>query len=111
MSLHAHYASESTDCDGRMSDAYVITMNDDEQTDQFGDLRFQERVLGHVVSLTGFGGRLSVDVDEDDGTVRLSWSEQTDEGGRSADAYFCTDESCDTLDYSHRDHAAEAMGY
>jgi hypothetical protein len=43
-------------------------------------------------------------------TKRLNWTEQTDEGGRTAEATFCTDE-CDTQASLYRDHRAEAAGY
>lgn len=106
--LHAHYESSSTDCDGRMDRSYVIVPNDDERASEFGDIEFQERVLGNVVSMTGLGGTLRVETEP---AIRLIWSEATDEGGRSVEATFCNDESCDETEYSQRDHAAEAMGY
>lgn len=109
MKLHAHYESSSVDCDGRMDRSYVISPNDDERASEFGDLEFKERVLGNVVSVTGLGGTLTVTTFED-GTARLSWGEQTDEGSRSVEATFCEDD-CDDAEYSQRDHSAEAMGY
>lgn len=112
--LHAHVETHATDCDGPLSSGYLLTMNDHEQADQFGDIKFMERVVSHVVNVYSLfrSGTLQVDcLDESSTEKRLSWSEQTEEGHRSVEATICTDD-CDLSEDSwRRDHQAEAAGY
>lgn len=112
--LHAHVSTASRDCDGPLYDEWVTSLNDDEiaEHDQaqgvndFHDLHFKERVLGNHVSFhTEFGVTVKVTAEG------FSMHEQTDEGYRSAEVYWCEDEDCDPNAYSHRDIYAEMMGY
>lgn len=112
MTIHAHVETYSTDCDGALSSGHLMTQNDDERDSQFGDIEFHERVVGYVVNTFSLlaDGTLRV-TRLSDGDVRLSWSEATEEGGRSIEATICTDD-CDLGESSwRRDHQAEAAGY
>jgi len=113
--LHAHVESESADCDGRYSRDYVLTMWDDEKTDEMGDLKFESRVIGDVVS-TNYPGTLTVTPADPSDPIRdpamLEWSASTEEGFEAKVVRFCRDADCD-LDEpgTQRDHSAEAAGY
>lgn len=101
--VHAHISEQSRDCDGTYSSGRMEVMTHEEQADEFGDLHFQQRILGNVVTLHG-QGRLEVTPEG------LSWHERTDEGFRAADVRWCTDE-CANESAWQRDHRAEEMGY
>lgn len=106
MTLHAHYESYATDCDGPISRDFVLDMYDDED-----EYAFQQRVLLAVVSTHTFhGGKLEVVNDDEYSLMRYVWSEATEEGGRHVEATFCTDD-CDLTETSYRDYQAEAAGY
>lgn len=114
--LHAHIETYATDCDGALSGGYLLTMND-EEVDRaagggFGDIQFHNRVLSHVVNTYSIMATGSLTVTRlEDGDVRLSWSEATEEGGRNIEATICTD-PCDLgEDAWRRDHQAEEAGY
>jgi hypothetical protein len=100
--LHAHVDSRSRDCDGTYSSGYVCEMTTEERTGEFGDLRFQERVLGNAVTLHGHG---TLEVTPDG----MSWWETTDEGYRAVEVRWCEDD-CPEASWQ-RDHRAEEMGY
>jgi hypothetical protein len=93
---------------------YVTEMNDDEiamheqanGVNDFSDFEFKSRVLSNHVSWSPLV-HVDVRVTEDGFTT----SEQTDEGGRSAEVRWCEDESCDPNAASQRDVYAEMMGY
>lgn len=118
MTYHAHIDSAARDCDGLYTRDHVMSLsalegmqNDNGSGD--GDYAFESRVLRSVVSLTGFGGTLTVirgDVDNGEGWTRMEWSEATDEGYRNIDVRFCRDD-CDDAVSHFRDHTAEAAGY
>jgi hypothetical protein len=109
--LHAHFASDATDCDGRITRDWVVTMTKKERTGEFGDIHFHDRIVADVVNTYSLmrTGALTV-VKFEDGSVRLTWGEPTDEGGRQVEATICRD-ACDTGEKSYRDHRAESMGY
>lgn len=104
---HAHIAITSRDCDSTYENDYVAQRHDDED-----EWDFRSRIIGGMVSFSGFGGTLTVEHDPDDhddlGTAE--WSESTEEGFRHAHARFCNDD-CDTGERRYRDRTAEAMGY
>lgn len=111
--MHAHIEWESQDCDGRFIGSYAVTMNDEERSSKFlGTTDFQYRVLASVANVGARRGTLTVEETED-GTPLLYWSEATDEGGRSVEATFYTDEEYCGSDHTttRRDHQAEAAGY
>lgn len=110
--LHAHFQTYSTDCDGAISRDYVEPMNDEEQESEYGDIKFHNRVISTVVNTYSlmYEGSLKVTNEEDNG-VRLFWHEATEEGGRSVEALICKDESCNLTAHGYRDHRAESMGY
>lgn len=114
--LHAHISTASSDCDGPQYNEWVQTMNDDERAEDavaskrgynnFSDLQFKERILCNHVSLhSEFGVTVKGDADG------FFMNEPTEEGYRSAEVRWCTDEDCDTDERSHRDVFAEQMGY
>lgn len=106
--LHAHMSSRSRDCDGTYDKEHVMIMTAEEQTDQFGDYEFRNRVVASMVSFSGMGGTLTV---QTEGNETADWYEQTEEGFRHVEAAFCTDESCDPTARFYQDHTAESMGY
>ncbi len=99
--LHAHYESETTDCDGRYTRAYAVVANQGEDEDDF-----RTRLLGSVV---GEQGRLEV-VAIGDGTTRFEWGEPTEEGQRHVQVETCR-KACDLDQSLFRDHSAEKAGY
>jgi len=102
--LHAHTSSKSRDCDGDYSSGgNVYEMTTQERCEEFGDLHFQQRVVGYTVSLHGHG-ELKVTPEG------VEWYETTDEGYRATDVQWCSDE-CPAERSWQRDHRAEAMGY
>lgn len=111
--IHAHIETYATDCDGPISRTYMLTMNDEERADDFGDITFVNRMVAHVVSAysTFHGGNLTI-TNDDEYSVgkRLEWNEVTEEGHRNVVANICTDD-CDDERPTYRDHRAEAMGY
>ena len=111
--MHAHIDWTAQDCDGTLSGSHALTMTEEEQASDFGDLEFQGRVLSDVVNVGARHGTLTVEEDEDDGTPRLDWSESTEEGGRTVSAVFYADDACCLSDHAttRRDHTAEAAGY
>lgn len=112
-SLHAHFESYTTDCDGPITREYVLTMTDDEKTDGMGDLHFCERVLCSVANVYGLFRRGTLRIEcEDEGSDEktLTWNEVTEEGTRHVVARICSDD-CDTGETTYRDHRAEAAGY
>ena len=111
MKLHAHFEKASRDCDGLYTQDYVITMTDEEIASEFGDIEFTDRVVASVVNAYSLDstGTLSV-VRLDDGDVRMSWREPTEEGYTSTEVTLCKDD-CDTGEHSYRDHTAESEGY
>lgn len=110
--LHAHVSTAHADCDGPFYRDYVTALNDDERAEHerqngvndFHDLHFKERVMGNHVS---FHGHVKVSVTPEGFTMY----EQTDEGYRSAEVYWCEDADCDPHAASQRDVYAEMMGY
>jgi hypothetical protein len=78
-------------------------MTFEEQTEQFGDLIFKDRVVTDVINLHGHG-RLDVT------PAGVSWYEDTDEGYRASSVTWCEDE-CGPESPWQRDHRAESMGY
>jgi hypothetical protein len=111
--LHAHMDSRSRDCDGPLDRNWVATMPDAEDgaSDDDREFAFRRQVLASVVNIQPLHtGTLTVTSFED-GTSRLSWHEETDEGFHAVEATFCTDETCDLGASGQRDYYAEAMGY
>lgn len=108
MALHAHMETYEKDCDGPVSDSWVATKRADED-----DIDFHDRILRNVASVYAIlsTGALEVTRFEEDDSIRLSWSEVTEEGFRNREATICKDEGCDTDETSHRDYYAEEMGY
>lgn len=106
MTYHAHYESAAQDCDGLYTRDYILAPSGDED-----EWQFENHVLTMVVDTAPkYGGTLTVSPRFDDGTHRLEWHEQTDEGYRHREATFCRDD-CDFAESSFRDHTAEAAGY
>jgi hypothetical protein len=101
--LHAHVSTRSRDCDGTYTGGYVAEMTLEERCDRNGDLHFQQRMIGHAVTLHGYG-RLDVTPNG------VEWYEDTDEGSHAVDMVWCSDE-CDAERPWQRDHRAEEMGY
>lgn len=109
--LHAHVETYEVDCDGPISRDYVLTLQDAEREDQYGDIDFHRRVTGTIINTYSLLSEGNLKVTKlNDGSTRLSWSEVTDEGHRNAEATFCTDE-CNLTAHGYRDHRAESMGY
>lgn len=109
--LHAHIETAASDCDGLITRDYVMTMTDEERASEFGDLEFHDRVVTSVVNTYSLDGEATLKVSRlNDGSVRISWTEPTEEGYRNSEATFCTDD-CDDEESSYRDHRAESMGY
>lgn len=101
--LHAHVETEQRDCDGLYTGGQVYEMVTEERADeQFGELRFKNRVFTSVVSLHGYGQATVT-------PTGLVWHERTEEGHRVADVTWCEDE-CGAESWQ-RDHTAEAAGY
>ena len=111
--LHAHVSTSGSDCDGRVTDEYVTTMNQDELDhsarargiNDFSDLMFKARVLSNHVSFSPLD-KVQVEVSENGFTMY----EVTEEGCRTAEVIWCEDE-CDGSVASHTDLYAEMMGY
>lgn len=114
MTLHAHFETYSTDCDGAISRDWVRVQTEEQAAAEFGDIHFHDSVVADVVNTYSLlaSGSLRVERlgDAHDAPVRLSWSEATEEGGRQVEATICQDD-CDLGEHHYRDHAAEAMGY
>lgn len=118
--LHAHIAHDTTDCDGRITTSYLMTMTDDDRArkvaaagvNDFTDIEFTDRVVSTIVNAYSLEGEATLTVTRlGDGDVRLVWSEPTEEGHRFSEATLCTD-PCDLGERStYRDHRAESMGY
>lgn len=111
--LHAHIDTYAVDCDGPISNSYVMTMNDDEKASEFGDIEFHNRVVASVVNTYSIFQQGTLRVTSGEGAdyvAMLEWSEQTEEGGRSTSAFICEND-CDTGERSYRDHRAEDAGY
>jgi hypothetical protein len=112
--LHAHVSTASADCDGPMYRDYVTSLNDVELlmhekangVNDFHDLEFKSRVLSNHVS---FHSEFGVQASITEGGFTMH--EQTDEGYRSAEVYWCEDAECDPNSYSQRDVFAEQMNY
>lgn len=112
--LHAHVTATSTDCDGPLDTDYVICLNDEEITEHekaagvndFHDLYFKARVLGHLATFCPEQQQKIV-IDAEG----IETQETTEEGYRHSQARWCEDPDCDTDERSRRDHFAEAMGY
>lgn len=102
-SLHAHIATESSDCDGRYSRTYIEVMRDDEAESEWADLDFQARVLGSHV---GFHESGELTFNSNGFNVHT----RTDEGYRDVTVDWCTDDDTDERG-TFRDHRAESMGY
>ena len=120
MNIHAHVETYSTDCDGPIVYDYVITPNEEEIAEHeakngvndFSDIQFHHRVVAHVVNTYSLYSQGTLTVNKlEDGSVRLSWTEQTDEGSRNVEATICEDEGCDTGVTRYRDIRAEEAGY
>lgn len=113
MKIHAHFESRSSDCDGTYDRTYVLAPSDEERASEFGDIEFHNRVVGSIVNTYSIllAGSLHVHKFED-GSVRLEWTEQTEEGGIATTVTLCEDETCDVDDEpTFRDHTAERAGY
>lgn len=110
--LHAHVESYTTDCDGPIVREFVLSPNSAEQAGDFCEIEFHHRVLTQVVNTYSLmdTGTLTVKRD-DDGEVRLSWSEPTDEGHRQVEARIHDDETCMDDPETYRDIRAEQAGY
>lgn len=105
MDIHAHVETAARDCDGLYENMWVIPSKNED------DLAFIHRVTGLYASPYAIGSSMTVkSVRLDDGDVRMSISEPTDEGYRATEVTFCHDE-CDLDESGYRDHTAESMGY
>lgn len=109
--LHAHFETAASDCDGLITRDYVVVPNDEERASEFGDIEFHDRVVAMVVNTYSLDREARLEVHRlADGDVRMSWSEPTEEGYRATEVTFCNDH-CDEAESSYRDHRAESMGY
>jgi len=113
---HAHIATASRDCDGPFYRDYTVFVDDEAKAksaacdgvNDFWDIEFRESILTSQVSLTTLtDGRKAEIVIREEG---FHYSEETDEGYRSADVRWCDDEFCGES-YSQRDIYAEMMNY
>lgn len=112
MTLHAHIETRTRDCDGVIEWTHVMTMTEAERDGEFGDIEFHKRVVAATVNTYSLDstGMLTVTRLED-GDVRASWHEHTEEGFRAVQATLCTD-PCDLGEPdTYRDRTAEAAGY
>jgi len=103
--MHAHVQTSATDCDGTYLRRYTLLMTEEQKTAEFGDIEFMNDVFTNLcgpfaVSL------MSIEVVE--GSV--TWSERTEEGGRSGSITWC-EEDCKDTGSEQRDLTAEAAGY
>lgn len=105
MSLHCHFSTSATDCDGRIDRDYIMVSN--EGQDEYD---FRSFVLGMLIGLGD--GTLTQVTGESAGLpwTRLEWSEPTEEGHHYGEALLCQDD-CDLEEHHYRDHQAEAAGY
>jgi hypothetical protein len=104
--IHAHIEQASRDCDGLYTSDHIITLDDGQDECAF---------FAYVVGL--YASPYAIDLDMtvksvklDDGDIRMTVSEPTEEGYRETEITFCHDD-CETGKSSFRDHTAEAMGY
>lgn len=105
--IHAHFETTATDCDGQIDRAYVVEAFPGED-----DLDFHDRIVALVVNTYSLLSMASLSVVKlDSEQTRLEWSEMTEEGSRYTVAVICTREDCDTAMNTYRDHRAEEMGY
>ena len=110
--LHAHVDASLNDCDGRITQEYVIFFNDAERAESgklyndFSDIHFMERVLGDIASPYPYTApRTTVEIDEDGFHV----TRQHEEGVNHIEVEWCRKDCPDT--YLRRDHRAESMNY
>lgn len=105
MTIHAHIDNASQDCDGPVYRSRVEAMTDAERAGEFSEIHFRERVLLSEISVYAVqDATLNVDANG------FYWSENTDEGYRSATVRWCN-APCDLGEKSYRDVYAEQMGY
>jgi hypothetical protein len=109
--LHAHFSSESQDCDGRYSSEWIVAQPPEEASGDFADIDFHDKIVAQVVNSYSLDHTGTLTVTRHESGTTLDWSEPTDEGHRSISAQFCEDETCDVDTYSQRDHSAEKAGY
>lgn len=111
--IHAHVSRETSDCDGAISNEYIMSPNEAEVEasekangiNDFSEIDFRERVLCAIISVYSCeSGRLTVDASG------FEWVEQTEEGYRAARVLWC-DDDCQRDERTYRDHRAEAAGY
>ena len=103
-SLHAHFDTASRDCDGLYTHDWIEPIREDED-----DLDFHNRIVSLVVNTYSLMENAELKVERVAGDVRMTWTEPTEEGFRSTEATFCTDD-CELVSH-FRDHTAEAAGY
>lgn len=77
--ITAHMSGEATDCDGKHYSEADYPMNEEEKTEEFGDLNFFDRIMSYTVSTHAESGRLNIRQDEN-GLPVFEWNERTDEG-------------------------------
>jgi hypothetical protein len=113
ITLHAHIATSSRDCDGGHGQDYIMFFNDEEIAEHaaaqgindFSDIHFMQRVMNSVASPYAVEYGMTVKVDSEGIEVH----EQTDEGYRAAQVRWCHDQCAD--ESSQYDQFAEMMGY
>lgn len=106
--MHAHYATESKDCDGRMDYHGIYRVPDSIKPDD--DYKFERLVLGWVASWdTYFDCDIRLSVNEK-GNKTITMGMETEEGFTRTHVEFCYDD-CDLDEHGQRDHTAESMGY
>jgi len=108
--LHAHFGSESRDCDGRYSDGRDIAAA--KFTDELDDKHdFAEAMLVWLYRSPDVGPvSITIDTDERDRLV-IALSMGTDEGFYSAGVTICEEDDFEESYSGYRDHTAESMGY
>jgi len=111
--LHAHFGSESRDCDGRYSNGVDIDAS------QFGDGftdkdEFAEALLPWLYRSPDVGPvNITIEDigDEDNDRLVIALSMQTDEGYYSAGVTICSEDDFEPRYSGYRDHTAESMNY
>lgn len=117
---HVHYASSSSDCDGRYHHATVYRLNGltpgalarphDPDGYEPGFDRLWQLVLGWAVPAGG--GTLEVyGWNNVDGLPSARFHAPSDEGGTAGEYYVCDDPDCAYEDDEYRDFTAERAGY
>lgn len=111
--LHAHFGSESRDCDGKSNDGKDIDAS------KFGDgfsdkYEFTQAMLKWLYRTPDSGPVhiIITDIgDNYDDRLVITMNMTTEEGFYSAGVTICQDDDFEESYSGYRDHTAESMGY